>query len=306
MPRPPQSTTSSLCGCQSRGQPANLLSGLSIHFWETLLWPTHETRIHVHLLISPPVDTLLLNCSQIHPRLDDHNRATMADATAFSRAGIKSIHGPASRRHLNPEPLSTSYRQVPGLSSVSHPGSRPDEESGNASDLVPLSPGSRDIGNSKDENSAPNPWLSIPPKNGNLVDPAYEHLVDPANGHLVDFVNGHLVDPGGVFAPAPSSWAPLPSYYYTSDGGQWSPYPRFSSEPFLLPPSPVLPTGDRPFKCDQCSQSFQRKHDLNRHKRIHLAIKPFPCTHCDKEFSRKDALKVSNDYTILRISYLCI
>lgn len=52
------------------------------------------------------------------------------------------------------------------------------------------------------------------------------------------------------------------------------------------------PNNDRPFKCDQCPQSFNRNHDLKRHKRIHLAVKPFPCTHCDKSFSRKDALKV--------------
>jgi uncharacterized Zn-finger protein len=53
------------------------------------------------------------------------------------------------------------------------------------------------------------------------------------------------------------------------------------------------PTVERPFKCDQCPQSFNRNHDLKRHKRIHLAVKPFPCNHCDKSFSRKDALKVS-------------
>ncbi|KAL8830856.1 MAG: hypothetical protein Q9191_001202 [Dirinaria sp. TL-2023a] len=49
---------------------------------------------------------------------------------------------------------------------------------------------------------------------------------------------------------------------------------------------------ERPFKCDQCPQSFNRNHDLKRHKRIHLAVKPFPCGHCEKSFSRKDALKV--------------
>ncbi|KAI9817520.1 MAG: hypothetical protein M1827_001130 [Pycnora praestabilis] len=51
------------------------------------------------------------------------------------------------------------------------------------------------------------------------------------------------------------------------------------------------PQNDRPFKCDQCPQSFNRNHDLKRHKRIHLAVKPFPCGHCEKSFSRKDALK---------------
>jgi len=54
---------------------------------------------------------------------------------------------------------------------------------------------------------------------------------------------------------------------------------------------PQTPQNDRPFKCDQCPQSFNRNHDLKRHKRIHLAVKPFPCGHCDKSFSRKDALK---------------
>jgi Zinc finger, C2H2 type len=61
-------------------------------------------------------------------------------------------------------------------------------------------------------------------------------------------------------------------------------------------PAPT-PQTDRPFKCDQCPQSFNRNHDLKRHKRIHLAVKPFPCGHCDKSFSRKDALKVR---TLLR------
>ena len=51
---------------------------------------------------------------------------------------------------------------------------------------------------------------------------------------------------------------------------------------------------ERPFKCDQCPQSFNRNHDLKRHKRIHLAVKPFPCGYCDKSFSRKDALKVNH------------
>ena len=65
-------------------------------------------------------------------------------------------------------------------------------------------------------------------------------------------------------------------------------------------PQQPTPHNDRPFKCDQCPQSFNRNHDLKRHKRIHLAVKPFPCGHCEKSFSRKDALKVSRFDKLLR------
>ncbi|OWZ81098.1 specific RNA polymerase II transcription factor [Cryptococcus neoformans Tu401-1] len=51
------------------------------------------------------------------------------------------------------------------------------------------------------------------------------------------------------------------------------------------------PVQDRPFKCDECLQSFNRNHDLKRHKRIHLSVKPFGCEKCGKTFSRKDALR---------------
>jgi hypothetical protein len=56
---------------------------------------------------------------------------------------------------------------------------------------------------------------------------------------------------------------------------------------------------DRPFKCDLCPQSFNRNHDLKRHKRIHLAVKPYPCGECEKSFSRKDALKVCFFFSFL-------
>lgn len=57
------------------------------------------------------------------------------------------------------------------------------------------------------------------------------------------------------------------------------------------------PQSDRPFKCTECQQAFNRNHDLKRHQRIHLEIKPYACEDCGKRFSRKDALKVSRETT---------
>jgi hypothetical protein len=57
------------------------------------------------------------------------------------------------------------------------------------------------------------------------------------------------------------------------------------------------PQSERPFKCTECQQAFNRNHDLKRHQRIHLEIKPYACEDCGKRFSRKDALKVSLETT---------
>ncbi|KAH6646972.1 hypothetical protein BKA67DRAFT_663336 [Truncatella angustata] len=68
-------------------------------------------------------------------------------------------------------------------------------------------------------------------------------------------------------------------------------YPAHMGGHHMYSHGQTQPQQDRPFKCDVCTQCFNRNHDLKRHKRIHLAVKPFPCTFCDKSFSRKDALK---------------
>ncbi|KAI5810013.1 hypothetical protein DFH27DRAFT_476157 [Peziza echinospora] len=82
---------------------------------------------------------------------------------------------------------------------------------------------------------------------------------------------------------------PAPSHL----GLQRYPLAHMGSMPIHYPGMmhPGMPQQERPFKCDQCPQSFNRNHDLKRHKRIHLAVKPFPCDNCEKSFSRKDALK---------------
>ncbi|KZT70978.1 hypothetical protein DAEQUDRAFT_810245 [Daedalea quercina L-15889] len=48
----------------------------------------------------------------------------------------------------------------------------------------------------------------------------------------------------------------------------------------------------RPFACDMCALSFNRQHDLKRHRDTHTGEKPFVCNGgCGKTFTRKDALK---------------
>ncbi|KAL7792637.1 hypothetical protein V8C37DRAFT_121601 [Trichoderma ceciliae] len=102
--------------------------------------------------------------------------------------------------------------------------------------------------------------------------------------------------PYQTYQPLPNMGGPVMSNIH-------QPGSQLSMIPGMVPtgygPAPTMmyqhpqpqPQSERPFKCDQCVQSFSRNHDLKRHKRIHLAVKPFPCTYCAKSFSRKDALK---------------
>ena len=47
----------------------------------------------------------------------------------------------------------------------------------------------------------------------------------------------------------------------------------------------------RPFVCTQCPRAFSRKHDLERHARVHSGDRPYICRICKKGFPRSDALR---------------
>ncbi|KAJ3202937.1 hypothetical protein HK099_001658 [Clydaea vesicula] len=49
-------------------------------------------------------------------------------------------------------------------------------------------------------------------------------------------------------------------------------------------------TLERPYECEECGQTFVRKHDLKRHSNLHQGERPFKCPVCFKSFARADAL----------------
>ena len=71
---------------------------------------------------------------------------------------------------------------------------------------------------------------------------------------------------------------------------QASPYYGRGDSHYQQPQYPASPS--RPFSCDLCALSFNRQHDLKRHRETHSGEKPFLCNGgCGKTFTRKDALK---------------
>ncbi|KAF5380470.1 hypothetical protein D9615_004604 [Tricholomella constricta] len=97
--------------------------------------------------------------------------------------------------------------------------------------------------------------------------------------------------------PRQRSQSQAPSYIRTQSVPiaipQHSPPAHFHSPPQAISISPQYPaTPSRPFTCDLCALSFNRQHDLKRHRETHTGEKPYLCNGgCGKTFTRKDALK---------------
>ena len=91
-----------------------------------------------------------------------------------------------------------------------------------------------------------------------------------------------------------SSSLPQPGHSSASMSNHYSahtlPHPQLVVQGIDQMQYPASP--QRPFACDMCALSFNRQHDLKRHRETHSGEKPFLCNGgCGKTFTRKDALK---------------
>ncbi|XP_078621728.1 uncharacterized protein LOC144888000 [Branchiostoma floridae x Branchiostoma japonicum] len=50
-------------------------------------------------------------------------------------------------------------------------------------------------------------------------------------------------------------------------------------------------TGEKPYKCGECSEQFCQQSDLKKHMRIHTGEKPYSCDECNKAFRQSSHLK---------------
>ena len=53
----------------------------------------------------------------------------------------------------------------------------------------------------------------------------------------------------------------------------------------------VVHKGEKPFTCLVCQEKFSTKENLNRHMRVHTVEKPYSCNFCQKRFARQLHLK---------------
>lgn len=108
--------------------------------------------------------------------------------------------------------------------------------------------------------------------------PSRESVAQSRSHPMHDYIPSNASHSPPMMASLPHS----PSQYHPQMA-----YGQSMGNGMQYPASP-----NRPFSCDMCALSFNRQHDLKRHRETHSGEKPFLCNGgCGKTFTRKDALK---------------
>ncbi|CAO3701183.1 hypothetical protein G6F70_000320 [Rhizopus microsporus] len=149
-------------------------------------------------------------------------------------------------------------------------------------------------------------------------DPIYMNYMPPAVDsclfqQLVNYYNYYYLypphAPTSYFMPSTELMSSSDSGYYSISSSPcpsdaWpclqdhSPEQLVKQEPRQEPKKAVkliekkpVDMSNRRYKCTRCPRAFTRKHDLERHIRVHTGDKPYHCPCCKKCFARSDALK---------------
>lgn len=99
--------------------------------------------------------------------------------------------------------------------------------------------------------------------------------------------------PDSVAAPDSPIWSTSTSSTFSISGNSCSGNRQDSLSPIEENTSffDMLAAVDeeKPHECLYCTRAFSRRHDLERHVRVHTGVKPYHCPCCQKSFARSDA-----------------
>ncbi|KAH8107913.1 hypothetical protein BXZ70DRAFT_903334 [Cristinia sonorae] len=130
--------------------------------------------------------------------------------------------------------------------------------------------------------------LPIPSGRPHGRSPPHPHSHSPSQSYSPRS-HSHMQHPYATPSPY-SQGSPHQSSMTSLQAAQYPPQVAFSQQGDPNSQYPASP--QRPFSCDMCALSFNRQHDLKRHRDTHTGEKPFLCNGgCGKTFTRKDALK---------------